>query len=76
MPATVRGLLLTFLSLLDFIAWIASPLGWLTISWLTFYYVMTGTTIYASMVAIAFSGLFALMTAMLLFGPDLDVEQD
>ena len=73
MSATVRGLLLTLLSLLDFIAWIASPLGWLTINWLTFYYVMTASEIYVPLVAIAFSGVLALLSTMALFDADVDL---
>ena len=73
MSATVRGLLLTLLSLLDVIAWIASPLGWLTINWLTFYYVMTTSDTYVPMVAIAFSGALALLSTMILFDADLEL---
>ena len=56
------------------IAWLASPSGWLTVSWLTLYYGMTISGLYLPSMAIAFSGTLSLMSTILIFGSDLDLN--
>lgn len=74
MSTTSRRVLLTLLSILDTIAWLASPIGWLTVSWVILYEVMLVTGLYTMTVAIAFSGTLSMITTMLLFGPNFDLD--
>lgn len=75
MSTTSRRVLLTLLSILDTIAWLATPVGWLTVNWVILYDVTLVSGLYASIVAIAFSGTLSLISTMLLFGPKFDLDE-
>lgn len=70
MSSTVKGLLLSILSVLDMVAWLASPHGWMTVTWLALYLVMSISGLYDVVTAIAFSGLLTIISTNILFESD------